>query len=232
MPKYIFEKDGQKYSVTSDTQPTKEQLLSLVAKQQAPEKKELVQPKSLDEQALSLGITPYGLSEYQLKESIKEKERIDQISGAEPKNISVKPQERLTEESIKKDPKWINSSKELYEWDWQRKNPEKPIPKLSDDGYAEFGLEYGGGISFSDVDLIREGQAIGNATEKQREAFINIMDMYDAKAPSLAGAGRAAKNILNPLESPTTYVGLGVGKAVSTLGKQAAKNQIRNNILK
>lgn len=232
MPKYIFEKDGQKYSVTSDTQPTKEQLLSLVAKQQAPEKKELVQPKSLDEQALSLGITPYGLSEDQLKESIKEKERIDQISGAEPKNISVKPQERLTEESIKKDPKWINSSKELYEWDWQRKNPEKPIPKLSDDGYAEFGLEYGGGISFSDVDLIREGQAIGNATEKQREAFVNIMDMYDAKAPSLAGAGRAAKNILNPLESPTTYVGLGVGKAVSTLGKQAAKNQIRNNILK
>jgi len=232
MPKYIFEKDGQKYSVTSDTQPTKEQLLSLVAKQQAPEKKELVQPKSLDEQALSLGITPYGLSEDQLKESIKEKERIDQISGAEPKNISVKPQERLTEESIKKDPKWINSSKELYEWDWQRKNPEKPIPKLSDDGYAEFGLEYGGGISFSDVDLIREGQAIGNATEKQKEAFVNIMDMYDAKAPSLAGAGRAAKNILNPLESPTTYVGLGVGKAVSTLGKQAAKNQIRNNILK
>lgn len=232
MPKYVFKVDGQKYSVTSNTEPTKEELLSLVDKQQTPEKKELVQPKSLDEQALSLGITPYGLSEDQLKESIKERERIDQISGAEPKNISVKPQERLTEESIKKDSKWINSSKELYEWDWQRKNPDKPIPKLSDDGYAEFGLEYGGGISFSDVDLIREGQAIGNATEKQREAFVNIMDMYDAKAPSLAGAGRAAKNILNPLESPTTYVGLGVGKAVSTLGKQAAKNQIRSNILK
>ena len=79
MPKYTFEKDGQKYSVTSDTQPTKEQLLSLVAKQQSPEKKELVKSKPLDEQALSLGITPYGLSEDQLKESIKDKKRIDQI---------------------------------------------------------------------------------------------------------------------------------------------------------
>ena len=37
--------------------------VTLVAKQQAPEKKELVQPKSLDQQALSLGITPYGLSD-------------------------------------------------------------------------------------------------------------------------------------------------------------------------
>lgn len=39
MPKYVFEVDGQKYSVTSNTEPTKEELLSLVAKQQAPEKK-------------------------------------------------------------------------------------------------------------------------------------------------------------------------------------------------
>jgi hypothetical protein len=233
MPKYTFEKDGQKYSVTSDTQPTREQLFALVEKQQPSIAQEQPStPKSLQDQALSLGITPFGLSEDQIKESIEEQKRIDVISGEEPTTLSVDAPKKITEESLIKDPKWIDSSKTLYEWDWQRKNPNKPIPKLSKDGYAQFGLEYGSGLSFSDVDLVREGQAIGNATDEQKEAFVNIMDMYDAKAPSLAGAGRAAKNILNPLESPTTYVGLGAGKVASTAAKQVAKNQIKNNLLK
>ena len=233
MPKYTFEKDGQKYSVTSDTQPTREQLFALVEKQQPSIAQEQPStPKSLQDQALSLGITPFGLSEDQIKESIEEQKRIDVISGEEPTTLSVDAPKKITEESLIKDPKWIDSSKTLYEWDWQRKNPSKPIPKLSKDGYAQFGLEYGSGLSFSDVDLVREGQAIGNATDEQKEAFVNIMDMYDAKAPSWSGAGRAAKNILNPLESPTTYVGLGAGKVASTAAKQVAKNQIKNNLLK
>jgi hypothetical protein len=36
MPKYAFEIDGQKYTVTSDVQPTREQLLELVKQQQKP----------------------------------------------------------------------------------------------------------------------------------------------------------------------------------------------------
>ena len=56
--------------------------------------------------------------------------------------------------------------------------------------------------------------------------------MYDAKAPSLAGAGRAFKNILNPLESPTTYVGFGAGKLASTGAKQLAKKQLKESITK
>lgn len=250
MPKYTFEVDGQKYSVTSDTQPTREQLLELVGKQELPTPKtqpiietdqqpkvEQAQTKiktlqSLEEQALSLGITPFGLSQDQLQKSIDEQKRIDVISGKEPTTLSVEAPKKITEESIKKDPKWIESSKTLYEWDWQRKNPNKSIPKLSNDGYAQFGLEYGSGLSFSDVDLVREGQAIGNATDQQKEAFVNIMDMYDAKAPSWAGAARAAQNILNPLESPTTYLGIGAGKVISTGAKQLAKNEIKNRILK
>ena len=233
MPKYIFEVDGQKYSVTSDTQPTREQLLGIVGKQKLPvEETQPTPTQSLEEQALSLGITPFGLSEDQLQKSVAEQKRIQKISGAEPTTLSVDAPEKITEESIKKDPKWIESSKTLYEWDWQRKNPNKPTPKLSNDGYAQFGLEYGSGLSFSDVDLIREGQAIGSATDQQKEAFVNIMDMYDAKAPSWAGASRAAKNILNPLESPTTYLGIGAGKVISTGAKQLAKNEIKNRILK
>jgi len=201
MPKYTFEIDGKKYSVTSDQQPTKKQLLELVEKQK---------PPVLDSEEVN----------NQLNISVDEDK------------LSLKKTEQLTEESIKKDPKWIESSKVLYEWDWQRKNPNKPIPKLSDDGYANFGLEYGGGLSYSDVDLVREGQAIGDATPEQKQAFVDIMDMYDAKAASWEGAGRAFKNILNPLESPTTYAGLGVGKIVSTAAKQAAKNQIKNNVIK
>lgn len=202
MPKYTFEIDGQKYTVTSDVQPTREQLLELVKQQQKPSEP-TIQP---------------------LKTEQKIEQKNSSISFEEPK--------KLTEEEIKKDPKWIEASKTIYEWDWQRKNPNKEIPTLSSEGYAQFGLEYGGGLAFSDVDLVREGQAIGSATDNQKQAFVNIMDMYDAKAPSLAGAGRAFKNILNPLESPTTYLGFGAGKIASTGAKQIAKDQIKQNVLK
>lgn len=215
MPKYTFEVDGQKYSVTSDTQPTKEQLLALVAKQEAPEPTpapEILEPEKQET------LTP-------------QPESINQITQ-QPTAVEVKDTEPLTEETIKKDPKWIEASKTIYEWDWQRKNPDKKIPKLSDQGYAEFGLEYGGGLSYSDVDLVAEGQAIGKATDEQKQAFVDIMDMYDAKAPSWAGAGRAFKNILNPFESPTTYLGLGAGKIASTGAKQLAKDTIKQNIIK
>ena len=175
MPKYTFEIDGQKYTVTSDVQPTKEQLLELVKQKQKPSEP-TIQP-------------------LETEQKVKQKNS----------SISFEESKKLTEEEIKKDPKWIEASKTIYEWDWQRKNPNKEIPVLSNEGYAEYGLEYGSGLAFSDVDLVREGQAIGSATDNQKQAFVNIMDMYDAKAPSLAGAGRAFKNILNPLESPTTY---------------------------
>jgi|13_taG_2_1085334.scaffolds.fasta_scaffold05630_3 hypothetical protein len=202
MPKYAFEIDGQKYTVTSDVQPTREQLLELVKQQQKPSEP-TIKP-------------------FETEQKVKQKN--SSISFEEPK--------KLTEEEIKKNPKWIESSKTIYEWDWQRKNPNKEIPSLSNEGYAQFGLEYGSGLAFSDVDLVREGQAIGSATDNQKQAFVNIMDMYDAKAPSLAGAGRAAKNILNPFESPTTYVGLGAGKLASTATKEIAKNQIKQGVLK
>ena len=215
MPKYTFEVDGQKYSVTSDTQPTKEQLLAFVAKQEAP--KPTPAPEILEPEKQET-LTP-------------QPESINQITQ-QPTAVEVKDTEPLTEETIKKDPKWIEASKTIYEWDWQRKNPDKKIPKLSDQGYAEFGLEYGGGLSYSDVDLVTEGQAIGKATDEQKQAFVDIMDMYDDKAPSWAGAGRAFKNILNPFESPTTYLGLGAGKVASTAAKEVAKNTIKQNIIK
>ena len=129
---------------------------------------------------------------------------------------------KLTEENIKTNKSWIDSSKILYEWDWKRKNPNKETPKLSDSGYAEWGLKYGGGLAYSDVDLISEGGAISNANDKQKEAFVNLIDLYDKKEPSFAGFGRALGNIINPLESPTTYLGLGTGKLLSTGIKQAA----------
>ena len=202
MPKYTFEIDGQKYTVTSDVQPTKEQLLELVKQKQKPSEP-TIQP-------------------LETEQKVKQKNS----------SISFEESKKLTEEEIKKDPKWIEASKTIYEWDWQRKNPNKEIPVLSNEGYAEYGLEYGSGLAFSDVDLVREGQAIGSATDNQKQAFVNIMDMYDAKAPSLAGAGRAFKNILNPLESPTTYLGFGAGKIASTGAKQIAKDQIKQNVLK
>ena len=85
MPKYTFEIDGQKYTVTSDVQPTREQLLELVKQQQKPSEP-TIQP---------------------LKTEQKIEQKNSSISFEEPK--------KLTEEEIKKDPKWIEATKTIYE---------------------------------------------------------------------------------------------------------------------
>ena len=54
----------------------------------------------------------------------------------------------------------------------KEKNPNKEIPKLSDTGYAEWGLDYGGSLAYSDVDLVIEGGAISNANDEQKEALL------------------------------------------------------------
>jgi len=202
MPKYTFEIDGQKYSVTSETQPTEEELLALVKQYQTPTPTDGLTPTPAPSPEPVSTITPAPVSEKQ-----------------------------MTEEDLKQDQSWINASKTIYEWDWQRKNPGKAIPQLSDQGYADFGLEYGGGLAYSDVDLIREGQAIGDATDQEKVAFLDIMNGYDNKAPSWSGAGRAFKNILNPLESPSTYLGIGGGKLASQAVKLGAKNQIKKALV-
>ncbi len=202
MPKYTFEIDGQKYNVTSETQPTEEELLALVEQYQTPTPTDGLTP------------TPAPTPE--------------PVSTVTPAPVSAK---QMTEEDLKQDQSWTNASKTIYEWDWQRKNPGKAIPQLSDQGYADFGLEYGGGLAYSDVDLVREGQAIGDATDQEKVAFLDIMNGYDNKAPSWSGAGRAFKNILNPLESPSIYLRIGGGKLASQAVKLGAKNQIKKSIV-
>ena len=102
MPKYTFEIDGKKYSVTSETQPTEEELFALVEQSQIPTPTD--------------GLTP------------------TPAPTAEPVSAPVSApvsQKQMTEEDLKQDQDWINASKIIYEWDWQRKNPGKAIPKLS-----------------------------------------------------------------------------------------------------
>ena len=91
MPTYTFEVDGQKYSVISDKQPTKEELLALVEKQKT------------------------------LALEIPEETTQQQEISTDDNKIVLEETEQLTEETIKKDPKWISASKEIYEWDWKRK---------------------------------------------------------------------------------------------------------------
>ena len=174
---------------------------------------------SEEDQAISMGITPFGMSEEQIAESIKEQQRIAEISGAAAKETE---ELKLTESELKKDPQWIQSSKKIYEL-----NEGMDAPKLdSDEQYANYGLRYMGWFNYNLPKMSLEATQLTQATDDQKNAFVNLMDMYDQKQSSLAGFGRAVAGLAS---DPTTYIGIGTFGA-GTAGAQAVKQGIKAGV--
>jgi len=128
----------------------------------------------------------------------------------------------ITEESLKSDPKWIESSKRIYEL-----NEGADAPQLdSDTQYANYGLRYMGWFNYNLPKMSLEATQLTKATDEQKKAFVNLMDMYDQKETSLKGFGRA---ILGLAADPTTYLGIGTFGA-ATAGAQATKLAIKEGV--
>ena len=139
----------------------------------------------------------------------------------EPQELTQKP-ERLTEENIIKNPMWINAAKSVY-----KMNEGKDSPDLdSDQEYANYALRYMGWFNYNLPKMGLEATQLNTATDEQKQNFITLMDMYDEKAPSLSGFGRAATGILS---DPSTYVGISTFGA-ATAGAQAVKQGIKEGI--
>ena len=139
----------------------------------------------------------------------------------EPQEPTQKP-ERLTEENIIKNPMWINAAKSVY-----KMNEGKDSPDLdSDQEYANYALRYMGWFNYNLPKMGLEATQLNTATDEQKQNFITLMDMYDEKAPSLSGFGRAATGILS---DPSTYVGISTFGA-ATAGAQAVKQGIKEGI--
>jgi len=147
-----------------------------------------------------------------------------QMSDEELQAIaSSSPEEsRLTEETIKKDPRFIRAAYSVYDM-----NEGADAPKLqSDEEAANYGLRYMGWFNYNLPKMGLEATQLGSATDEQKEAFVTLMDMYDEKAPSLAGVGRAVTGVL---ADPTTYLGIGTFGA-ATAGAQALKQGIKEGV--
>ena len=139
-----------------------------------------------------------------------------------PVQETISEQVKLTEEVLKEDPDWINASKSVYKW-----NEGEEAPELESDlDYANYGLNYMGRFNYNLPQMAVEATQLKSATDQQKQDFITLMDMYDKKSASWAGAGRALKGILT---DPTTLVGattLGIG----TAGAQAVKQGIKEGV--
>jgi hypothetical protein len=127
------------------------------------------------------------------------KEQLDKIFAQhkankienEPVKETLPEQIELTEESLKQNPKWIEASKSIYKW-----NEGENAPDLeTDQDYADYGLNYMGMFNYNLPKMGVEAKQLETATDQQKLDFITLMDMYDQKASSWAGAGRLLKGL-------------------------------------
>ncbi len=140
-----------------------------------------------------------------------------------PVQETLPDQIKLTEETVKKNPRWIEASKSIYKWN----EGNNAVDLKTDQDYAEYGLNYMGRFNYNLPQMTVEANQLKDATDKQKKDFITLMDMYDKKSASWAGAGRLFKGLAT---DPTTYIGattLGVGTAGAQAVKQAIKEGVK-----
>jgi hypothetical protein len=211
MPVYEIQdpKTGQTLKVTSNRQPTQEEAKNIFSQNLKP---------SLSDEALSLGITPFGMSNEQISQSIQQQKQLNETLG-----LQEDTGPKLTESKLKKDPRWIKAAKSVY-----KLNEGDEAPKLdSDEQYSDYALRYMGWFEYNLPKLGLEATQLKWATDDQKKEFINLMDLYDQKSPSAAGFYRAVKGVLL---DPTTYAGItsfGLATASAQATKQAIKEAIK-----
>ncbi len=143
--------------------------------------------------------------------------------------------EKLSEAELRKDPEWIRAAKSIYEWNEARSGTvggtQKVKPLNSDKEYADYALRYMGWFNYNIPKMANEATDLKTtANQQQREDFVRLMDMYDNKKISGAGAVRLIKGLAL---DPSTYVGIGTfgaGLAGREAAKTAAKAGIRSLI--
>lgn len=174
-----------------------------------------------NEEGVTLEITGEAPPTQEQLDKIFSEYKTNKIENA-PVKETLPEQIKLTEESLKQNPKWIEASRSIYKW-----NEGEDAPDLeTDEDYANYGLNYMGMFNYNLPKMGVEAKQLETATDQQKQDFITLMDMYDQKASSWAGAGRLLKGLAL---DPTTYVGLGTLGA-GTAGAQAVKQGIKEGV--
>lgn len=150
-----------------------------------------------------------------------------QISPVEAQiELAERGVESISEKDLLRDPKWISNSKKVYELN----EGADAEPLSSDREYAKYGMNYMGWFNYNIPKMGLEAAQLTNATDEQRQAFVDLMEDYDRKEISLAGTGRFAAGVLT---DPSTYVGIGTfgsGLVAREATKQATKEGIKMGV--
>jgi|DEB0MinimDraft_6_1074348.scaffolds.fasta_scaffold03096_4 hypothetical protein len=147
---------------------------------------------------------------------------LSKYTDAQLDSLVSQEEKPITEESLLSDPKWIEASRKVYLMN------EGPDAKALDNDRqaAQYGLRYMGWFNYNLPKMGLEASQLGDATDDQRKAFVDLMDMYDQKDVSLSGVGRAITGVL---ADPTTYVGIGTLGA-GIVGREALKQGIKQGV--
>lgn len=112
-------------------------------------------------------------------------------SGAESMLSAIQDRERqYTEEELYKDLDWIEASGKLYEMNEGKKfdGDYKELAKYGIDQMSQFNYNMTMG-------MIPDVMAVEGADHETQIAFAYLMDTYDKKDVTLAGVGRAFKEL-------------------------------------
>lgn len=114
---------------------------------------------------------------------------------------------------------------------WKATQGDKPMP-TSPAELAEYGLDVvrdkAHATTTQVADIAR--MATDDISREEGLATLGMQRVYDDMPVSLKGVWEFGKRLLNPMDSPDTYLGLGMGKLGTTivkgLGKEAAKKSL------
>lgn len=227
MPTYRVEsKQGQVLEIEGNQPPTEKELNEIFSQydsiKQQKQSKLKESPKTglaLQDRAFEFGIDPFGKSDQEIQDEINKQRNLAEITGAAPKEY------KYTEETLSKDPQWIESAKQVY----QLNEGEEAKGLESDDDYAKYALDYMGWFNYNLPKMTWETAQLTQATDEQKNAFVNLMDMYDQKKASLAGTGRLIKGVATDpsILFGGKLIGEGVKQAIKAGVKEATKAGIK-----
>ena len=122
-------------------------------------------------------------------------------------------------DSLKEDRTWLEAARIVYELDkgrtWQG----------SDEELSAWALNFMGWFNYNLPRMGLEAKQLQSATQRQKEAFLYLMDQYDELNFSLGGAWRFVKGVAT---DPTTYAG--VATVLGLLGRGAAKQVTKEGL--
>jgi len=118
---------------------------------------------------------------------------------------------------------WLKASRQVYSWDKRKQFTG------NDSDLAEYGKSIMGYFNNNVVAMTADAAGlIQNGTQDDKNAYLHLMEQYDATNVSWAGAGRAA---LGMVTDPVNLVGLGTLGTV-TIGKMAASAAAKEAFMK